>query len=291
MKRIALATALTAGVLTLSACSETQADESEVVVETKNGNVTKEEFYQELKKRHGEKLLHEMVVTEVLDDQYEVTDEEVQKEVQSYKDQYGNRFGQVLQQMNVSNEEEFADVVKYSLLQEKAATANIEIKDEEVQSHYERLKTKIEASHILVSDQQTAQEVMKKLDNGADFAELAKEYSQDPSGKNGGSLGTFGPGQMVKPFEDAAYSLEVGEISKPVTSQFGLHIIKVTDKIENKDIKPLEDMKSEIVRDLKSKKVNQNNARADIEKLLDDANVNVKDEDFKDLFKTPEKQE
>ncbi|KGX86165.1 peptidylprolyl isomerase [Pontibacillus marinus] len=290
MKRIALATALTAGVLTLSACNQSSADESEVVVETKNGNVTKEEFYQELKDRYGDKLLHEMVVTEVLDDKYEVTEEEVKKEVQKYKDQYGNKFGQALQQMGMKNEKQFENVIEYSLLQEKAATAKVEVTDKEIQQHYDRMKTKIEASHILVKSQEKAQEIMKKLDNGAKFADLAKEYSQDPSGKNGGKLGTFGPGKMVQPFEDAAYSMEVGEISKPVSSQFGIHIIKVTDKIENKDVKPLEEIKGDIKRQLKSKKIDKNKARADIDQLIKDAEVDIKDEAFKDLFKSPEKQ-
>jgi len=290
MKRIALATALTAGVLTLSACNQSQADESEVVVETKNGNVTKEEFYQELKDRHGEELLHEMVVKEVLNDKYEVTEEEVKKEVQKYKDQYGDKFGQALQQMGIENEEQFINTVEYSLLQQKAATANIEVTDEEIQQHYDRMKNTIEASHILVKDQQKAQEILKELDNGANFGDLAKEYSQDPSGKNGGQLGTFGPGQMVQPFEDAAYSLEVGEVSKPVSSQFGIHIIKVTDKIENEDVEPLEEIKGDITRQLKTKKIDQNSASAGIDQLIEDANVDVKDEEFKDLFKSPDKE-
>ena len=291
MKRIALATALTAGVLTLSACNQTSADESEVVVETKNGNVTKEEFYQELKDRYGDKLLHEMVVTEVLDDKYEVTEEEVKKEVQKYKSQYGQKFQQALQQMGMKSEKQFKNVIEYSLLQQKAATANIEVTDKEIKQHHERLKTTIKASHILVKDQETAKEVMKKLENGANFADLAKEYSQDPSAKNGGKLQPFGPGQMVQPFEDAVYSMEVGEVSKPVASQFGIHIIKLRDKVENKDVKPLDEMKADIKKQLKNKKIDKNAAKADIDKLIDDANINIKDEQFKDLFKSPEKKE
>lgn len=286
MKKYALAATLAAGVLTLSACnSSSQADDSEVVVETKNGNVTKEEFYNELKDRYGEQVLHEMVVTEVLDDEYEVTDKEVEKEVQNYKDQYGQQFGQALQQMGFNSEKDFKNVIRYSLLQEKAATANIEITDEEIQKRYDRMKTEIEASHILLETEEKAKEVMKKVEEGdKSFSELAKEYSTGPTGKKGGQLGFFGTGKMDPTFEDAAYSLEVGEVSKPVKTQFGWHIIKVTDKRENKDVKSLDKMKDQIKRELRNQKLDKNKAKGDIDQMIKDANVDIKIDEFKDLF-------
>ena len=75
-----------------------------------------------------------------------------------------------------------------------------------------------------------AQKVSGKLASGSDFANMAKKFSTCPSGKGGGDLGYFGKGRMVKAFEDAAFSMEIGEISKPVETQFGYHIIMVTDK-------------------------------------------------------------
>ncbi|MBG6177760.1 peptidyl-prolyl cis-trans isomerase C [Labrenzia sp. EL_208] len=89
----------------------------------------------------------------------------------------------------------------------------------------------VNARHILVSDKAEAEALIKELDGGADFVELAKEKSTGPSGPNGGDLGYFGKGQMVKPFEDVVFTLEPGEYTKePVETQFGWHVIKLENK-------------------------------------------------------------
>ena len=85
------------------------------------------------------------------------------------------------------------------------------------------------ASHILVETLEEAQAIHSELLTGADFAELAKEKSTGPSGPSGGELGWFGPGEMVAPFEDAVTKLSVGEISEPVQTQFGWHVVKLND--------------------------------------------------------------
>ncbi len=86
--------------------------------------------------------------------------------------------------------------------------------------------SKITASHILVEQEHQAQDLMKKLTDGKSFESLAKEFSKCPSGRDGGSLGSFGKGQMVAAFETAAFALKPGEISGPVKTQFGYHLIK-----------------------------------------------------------------
>lgn len=111
------------------------------------------------------------------------------------------------------------------------------VTDADVQAAYDKEfanysgEEEISARHILVKTRQEAEAIVKELDSGKDFAELAKEKSTGPSGPNGGSLGFFSRGQMVKPFEDAAFELEVGTFTKePVETQFGWHVIKVEDK-------------------------------------------------------------
>lgn len=87
----------------------------------------------------------------------------------------------------------------------------------------------VRCSHILVKDENTARTLLQEIQEGADFAAKARQHSECPSGKQGGGdLGSFGRGQMVKPFEDAAFSLEPGQLSDLVKTQFGWHIIKRT---------------------------------------------------------------
>lgn len=93
----------------------------------------------------------------------------------------------------------------------------------------EVLMSTINASHILVDHEHEAQDLLKKIKEGKSFEELAKQFSKCPSGKEGGDLGNFGKGQMVKPFETAAFALKVGEVSGPVKTQFGYHLIKRTE--------------------------------------------------------------
>lgn len=88
---------------------------------------------------------------------------------------------------------------------------------------------RVKASHILVKTEAEAKEIMQKIKAGDDFAKLAKLYSQCPSGNAGGDLGYFGKGQMVKPFEEACFKANAGDVLGPVKTQFGWHIIKVTD--------------------------------------------------------------
>jgi peptidyl-prolyl cis-trans isomerase C len=84
------------------------------------------------------------------------------------------------------------------------------------------------ASHILVETQEQAKEIRRYISVGADFGIIAKDHSKCPSKDNDGDLGEFSTGQMVKPFEDATTALEVGQLSQPVQTQFGWHVIKRT---------------------------------------------------------------
>lgn len=88
--------------------------------------------------------------------------------------------------------------------------------------------SQIRASHILVDTQENAVAIRAAAVTGEDFSKLAESHSKCPSKAQGGDLGFFGPGQMVKPFEDAAFATSVGNVSEPVQTQFGWHVIKRT---------------------------------------------------------------
>lgn len=127
---------------------------------------------------------------------------------------------------------------KLRLLQQYYISDRLEelVTDDDVRARYETFKEEfpqteeIRARHILVASEDEAKAVVKELEEGADFAELAKTRSTGPSSKRGGDLGYFQHDQMVPEFADAAFALSVGEISAPVQTQFGWHVIKVEDR-------------------------------------------------------------
>lgn len=132
--------------------------------------------------------------------------------------------------------------------------------DEVLQAAYEARfanavpTTEFNASHILVETEAEAQDIQKQLNEGADFAELAKEKSTGPSGANGGSLGWFGPSMMVKPFEDAVVAMKAGEISGPVQTQFGWHVLLLNES-RLQDTPSLESIKAELEAEIQQKAV------------------------------------
>ena len=113
-----------------------------------------------------------------------------------------------------------------------------------------------DASHILVETEEEAAALIEELEGGADFAELARTKSIGPSGPNGGALGWFGPGMMVKPFEDAVTGMEVGDVAGPIQTQFGWHVVKLNDA-RMKGAPPLEEVREEIVAKLENDAVEQ----------------------------------
>jgi len=88
------------------------------------------------------------------------------------------------------------------------------------------------ARHILVATEADCTDLKQQIVDGTDFAELAKAHSTCPSGAQGGALGTFGPGQMVKEFDEVVFSAPVGEVQGPVQTQFGYHLVEVTHRAD-----------------------------------------------------------
>jgi peptidyl-prolyl cis-trans isomerase C len=137
---------------------------------------------------------------------------------------------EVIEDMRVAAQKVLAD---YWLRSEIAKSVTKEAIDKAYDAYVSDTASReeVKASHILVADEQTAISAIQKLEEGADFAELAREISTGPSGPNGGDLGYFGRGAMVPVFEQAAFALDVGYFtSAPVQSQFGWHVIKLLDK-------------------------------------------------------------
>ncbi len=162
------------------------------------------------------------------------------------EDAYRARLKEYVQYVNgVANisEAEFRWVIKNQIYMDKvksAVTADVEKEEEQVW-----------ARHILVESEEEAYDVLEQLESGADFADLAMEVSTDPgSGAKGGDLGWFGKNQMVAPFEETAFTLEIGAISEPVESDFGWHIIQVLGR-EVRQIAPqmLEQRKEQAFRE------------------------------------------
>ncbi|HQY44290.1 MAG TPA: peptidylprolyl isomerase [Paracoccaceae bacterium] len=160
---------------------------------------------------------------------------------------------------------------------DKAAAAAVT--DEELQKLYDEKYAKAEpakefdAAHILVETEEEAKAIKAELDKGGDFAAIATEKSQDRgSAANGGSLGWFGLGMMVKPFEDAVTGMEKGAVSDPIQTDFGWHIIKLNDT-RLAEAPKLEDVKEELAGDLRQKAV-----EAKVKELTEAAKIEKKTE-------------
>ncbi|MFB6498117.1 peptidylprolyl isomerase [Bacillus haynesii] len=272
MKKIAIAAITATSVLALSACS---GGDSEVVAETKAGNITKEDLYQTLKDNAGADALNMLVQQKVLDDKYDVSDKEIDKKLNEYKKSMGDQLNQLIDQ---KGEDFVKEQIKYELLMQKAAKDNIKVTDDDVKEYYDSLKGKIHLSHILVKEKKTAEEVEKKLKKGEKFEDLAKEYSTDGTAEKGGDLGWVGKDDnMDKDFVKAAFALKTGEVSGPVKSQFGYHIIK-----KDEERGKYEDMKKELKKEVQEQKQNdQTELQSVIDKLVKDADLKVKDKELK----------
>jgi len=170
----------------------------------------------------------------------------------------------------------------------RKAMSDIKVTEQELHAEYDKLKqgmdsTEYKASHILVKDEAQAKKIIAQLGKGADFADLAKKYSTDPSSKKGGELGWFNPKQMVPQFSQALSQLEKGSYTKvPVKTRFGWHIIKLEDK-RQAEPPAFDDIKARLERMLKQQKV-----RDDIQGLKDKADISIKIETNEPEMKKPD---
>jgi parvulin-like peptidyl-prolyl isomerase len=207
-----------------------------------------------------------------------VSDKEVDQELAKLKEQVGDQarssgqdvsnqeaYEQALKQNDITEDqlrEDIRENLPVQKVQERVAS-DAEPSDEEIQNYYEQNKEAQFTTpaqrcvrHILFTKDQKekAEDVKQQLENGGDFAELAKENSEDPgSAENGGDLGCLGKGETVPEFEQAAFGAEQGEIVGPVQTEFGYHILQVTD-VKPEQTRPLQEVESQIRSQLATEK-------------------------------------
>lgn len=231
--------------------------------------ISEDELNETLLTNYGSATLDQLINDKIVELEAEkegikVTDKEIQKEIDTLAESYGGE-DTLKEQLEASGSSLAAlkqDIVVY-IQTKKLVEPRISVTDDEISAYFEENKAsfaqeeQVEASHILVEDKKTAKKVAKELADGGDFAELATKYSTDAGTKDkGGSLGYFGKGSMVEEFEDVAFKLDVNEISDPVKTEHGYHIIKVTGKKEAKKAN-LEDNKAEIKEALVNNKLQE----------------------------------
>ena len=151
------------------------------------------------------------------------------------------------------------DVAKLKAFMERKALQDVyiakvlmeRVREEDVTAYYDKeikngpVEEEVRARHILLDNRDAADAIVADLENGADFAALAKERSKGPSGPSGGDLGYFSKQSMVPAFSDAAFKLAAGETSPPVQTQFGWHVIRVEDR-RNRPVPPLDQVRDQI---------------------------------------------
>jgi peptidyl-prolyl cis-trans isomerase C len=223
-----------------------------------------------------------------------VSDQKVNEQMTGIQKRFPSEeeFKKALASMNLTEDEVRAQIQRglaiRELIEQKVAS-KIVISEEDTKAYYDnnpqffKQPEQVKASHILIKVEPTAdeatkaaarkkiQDIQQKLKDGGDFAALAKEYSEGPSGSSGGDLGYFKRGQMVKPFEDTAFAMKTGEVSGQVETRFGYHLMKVYDKKPEQTL-AYDDVKDKIAQRLKQEKV-EKEATLYVQNLKKDAKV------------------
>lgn len=239
---------------------------NDAVARVNNVDITKNSLYEEMVKAGGPQTLDGLITMEVIRQAMEeqsltVTEEDLNKEIDALKasfpseEDFNTALGQAGMTIDDLKEQATTQIQLKKLLGDK-----VQPTEEEIEQTYEQNKDRyatpeqVRASHILVETKEEAEEIEMQLKEGADFAEIAAEKNEDATKDRGGDLNFFGRGEMDPAFEEAAFKLAVGEISGPVQSSFGYHIIKVTDKKEATN-PTFEEKKEEIREELINQKV------------------------------------
>lgn len=270
--------------LLLVGCSQ-----SPEVASTTAGRIRQDEFYERLKETPtgtggtvGEQVLQNMLLEDILEEQYgdQVSQEEVDQEIDEIAEPQGGR--EALEEALAQTGTDISRLeqsVKVNLMLNLAVADYADYTEEDLKEYYDsQVPEGTRVAHILVDDEEKAQELIDELEDGADFAELAEEHSQDPGSASNGGEYELETGQMVPEFEQAAMELEEGEITQePVESSFGYHIITMLEKGEKEDFEEVKDQveKDYVQEELATNPQVVNNA---LSQLVQEANVNIVDD-------------
>lgn len=237
-------------------------------VAEKNGNIAPDMWDEEVEEGKTylslltDRVLEDLISQEILIQKAEekniaLEDSAVEEEIKEFKNttEKETNFKNYLKDMEIT-EDYFKEIYKKGMIISKLIDETIVIEDKDIEEFHSTNKEKfiqIKARHILVEKEEEALAIIEELKSGADFAELAIAKSTGPSGPDGGDLGYFNKGQMVPEFEEAAFSLEPGQISGVVKTSFGYHVIKVEDKKDTFE-EILATNKEELVNSIKNEK-------------------------------------
>ena len=285
---------ISALVLTVTGCGKkAELDDNKTAVSLKGIKITATDYYNEIKKSNISKLV-DMIDHQLFDEKYESNDEEdqaVEKQINQLKQSYSDdtTFQSVIQQyFGVNSEDELEDMLRLEYKRNVAVEDFVadNLTDKEIEDYYDQnIIGDIKASHILITPdvdsdatdeekekaenkaKKEAERIIKKLDEGEDFAKLAEEYSDDEAtAKNGGDLDYFNTDDMDENFMDAVKKLDNDEYTKePVKTQYGYHIIL---KVDQKEKPKLKEVKDTIKETLANNKLN-NNSTLHYETLMD----------------------
>ena len=188
----------------------------------------------------------------------EVTDQEIETQLNQQKEQYGltdeQKYQAELAKAGITDAQ-VRDQVRLGILTNKlseAVTKNVAVTDADVKAYYDKNKSTYEqpesreVRHILVKTEAQAQKLHDQIENGADFAALAKKYTQDTASKAAGGKFTAFKGRTVQPFDDFVFSAKTGELSDPIKTEFGWHLIETLGPIKPATTRPLDEVKAEI---------------------------------------------
>ena len=269
-----------------STYKEVKETSDSVVAKTNDKEYTAEQLYDELVPAYGLSNGISLVDTKILEKKYTVTEAEIKDLIDQFKVQLGTNYYAYMQSQGLNTDEEIYDYFKLAQLQEAAFAVEYPITDETLQAKYEAFQAKLKARHILVADEETAKEIITKLDAAEDkeatFKELAAEYGTDGTKSNGGDLGAFGEGEMVAEFEEATKALEVNTYTaEPVKTQFGYHVIYRYD-----DTRSFDEMKEELETEARSEAYTQLRLETILIKYRSEVNFKFTDETLQKRYET-----